>query len=276
MQTSGAADSPPGAALRDYGLAELAHALDALARRGGHLHGGIHHARKGIRRTRALLALGGKTLGPGAALLDRQLGRVNDRLSPLRDAHALVETLDRLSARTRDETVAASLRTGRRLAAARRAAYARTAEFQETVHEANAMVRTLRAGLHGLPWEGLAAPLVTTSIADTRSRAEAASQRAFAQDTDEDWHRWRRRIRRLSQQHRAATAAGLAPALPLFDKNVAEQLGLLQDLSLLAEHCGRDSVFPKEVRSVLEDFANRSLVRQRKRLRSVVGGVNRS
>jgi len=85
----------PGTALRDYGLAELATAMDALANRGRHVHHGVHLARKAIRRTRAMLALGKPVLGPGARLIDHQLRDVNRRMSSLRDAHALVETLVR-------------------------------------------------------------------------------------------------------------------------------------------------------------------------------------
>jgi hypothetical protein len=55
-----------GPALRDYGLAELATAMDALVIRGRHVHHGVHQARKAIRRTRAMLSLGREDLGPGA------------------------------------------------------------------------------------------------------------------------------------------------------------------------------------------------------------------
>ena len=51
------------------------------------------------------LALGGAALGPGAALIDRELRKLNDGLSALRDAHALVETFDRLL-RGQDEAAA--------------------------------------------------------------------------------------------------------------------------------------------------------------------------
>ena len=59
-------------ALRDYGLAELAVAIHGLAMRGGRVHAGIHQARKAIRRTRAMLTLGGTALGPGARLVDHR------------------------------------------------------------------------------------------------------------------------------------------------------------------------------------------------------------
>src|SRR4249919_527940 len=143
----------PGVALRDYGLAELAVAIHGLAMRGGRVHAGIHQARKAIRRTRAMLTLGGTTLGPGARLVDRRLRKVNRRLSALRDAHALVEVLDRLGGRTRSASTLEVLLHARRIAMRRRADMARTAPFADTLHVERAMLETLRAALVGLPWQ---------------------------------------------------------------------------------------------------------------------------
>src|SRR4249919_4387526 len=122
----------PGTALRDYGLAELAVAIHGLAMRGGHVHEGIHQARKAIRRTRAMLTLGASSLGPGARLIDRQLRRVNRRLSPLRDAHALVQTLDRLRIKVRDEPTRTALDHASRIATRRRATLSRSPAFADT------------------------------------------------------------------------------------------------------------------------------------------------
>ena len=108
----------PGPALRDYALAELQAADDALGHAGDELHEGVHRARKGLRRARSALALGDGILGPGVGLLDRELKRINTGLSSLRDAHALVETLDRLLKRTRkaatQQLLAQARRRGRR------------------------------------------------------------------------------------------------------------------------------------------------------------------
>ena len=208
----------PGIALRDYGLAELTMAIDALAMRGSRVHAGIHQARKAIRRTRAMLALGESVLGPGASLIDRQLRRVNRRLSPLRDAHALVQTLERLGIKARDEPTRKLLQRARLMATRRRAALSRRPEFARALQQEQAVLVTLRAAMQGLPWESLPASMVTEAMTAAVQKAEAARQRAYAHDDAEDWHRWRRRMRRISQQHRAVMAAGLAAPTSRFDQ----------------------------------------------------------
>lgn len=270
MRDTSAHGRDAGIPLRDYGLVELAAAIDLLALRGNRMHTGIHQARKAIRRTRAMLALGRSTLGPGAELIDLQLRRVNRRLSPLRDAHALVETLDRLGIKARDERTRKMLGSARRIATRRRAALARKPEFAQAMQDARALLAVLRAGLQGLPWESVTASVVKEAMTTAAEKAEAARELAYAHDDAEDWHRWRRRMRRISQQYRAANAVGLVAPASLFDKNLTEQLGVLQDLSLLIAHCGKDSPFPKSSRPVLQHFAERTLARQRKRIRSVV------
>jgi CHAD domain-containing protein len=259
----------PGIALRDYGLAELAVAIDSLALRGSHVHEGVHQARKAMRRTRALLALGVATLGPGAKLIDHQLRASNRRTSPLRDAQALVETLDRLRTKARDDATRAALEHARRIAARRRAAMARKPEFTQALRHEEAIVATLRAALLGLPWDTIATSMVTEAMVVADKRAASARERACARDDAEAWHRWRRRMRRISQQHRAANAAGLPVSDTEFDKNMTEQLGVLQDLNLLVAHCGEDSPFSTD-KSTLRRFAERTLSKQRKRIRSVV------
>jgi hypothetical protein len=259
----------PGIALRDYGLAELAAAIDALGLRGRDVHDGIHQARKAIRRTRAMLTLGESTLGPGADLIDRQLRRVNRRLSPLRDAHALVETFDRLTTKARDEATGAALKDARRIVARQRASMVRDPHLRSVLQHEQAILATMRAALVGLPWEALRIASVTDAMDRATHKADVARKRACASDDAKAWHRWRRRMRRISQQRRAATAAGVLVPDDGFDKHLTEQLGVLQDLSLLIAACDKRSPFPAH-RAVLRRFAVRTLARQRKRLRSVV------
>ncbi|MGJ7904736.1 hypothetical protein, partial [Lysobacter sp. 1R34A] len=80
---------------------------------------------------------------------------------------------------------------------------------------------------------------------------------------DEDWHDWRRRARRLSQQQRALKAARLGRDAPKFDKHTIERLGAAQDLNLLLDHCGRRSVFGKADRGALRRYAQGELARSR-------------
>lgn len=261
--------SGPGPALRDYGVAELVLARECLGQRGSRLHEGIHQARKSIRRTRAMLALGGAPLGSGARLIDRQLRRLNRRLSSPRDAHALVETLERLAIKARNTQARDALAAALKIARRRRLALVRRPSFVQAVTEAQAVLSMLQAALHGLPWSAVTVPALADAVDVAARKAWRARQRALAHDDAEDWHRWRRSMRRLTQQQRAVAAVGLTVHTDAFDKHLAEQLGVLQDLSLLIAHCGNDSPFPKHTRTVLKGFVDRSLARQRKRIRSV-------
>ena len=103
----------PGPALQRYALDELGAAIDALEPFGGRLHAGVHRSRKAMRRSRAVLALGGDAMGPGGRLIDRALRKANRGLSDLRDAHALVETLERLLDRASDEDARVHLHRAR-------------------------------------------------------------------------------------------------------------------------------------------------------------------
>ena len=145
----------------------------------------------------------------------------------------------------------------------------RDPDFASLLQHEQAVVATMRAALVGLPWETVTSSSVTDAMASAARKAESARKRACKLDDADAGHRWRRRMRRISQQRRAATAVGLPVPDVGFDKHVAEQLGVMQDLSLLIAHCDKRSPFPAD-RSVLRRFAVRNLARQRKRLRSVV------
>lgn len=266
---SSAFDDATGTRLLGWVHAELSAASAALAARGGRIHGGVHQARKSIRRTRAALMLAEPALGVGAAILGRELRRVNDTLSALRDAHAMVSTLDRLAAKAGDPADALALRRARRIAAAHRAGVAREEEQLAVVRDARAILTMLGAALSGLPWERLTAATLVTSLAATQQRVAVLRDRAARSDRTEDWHRWRRWMRRQSQQRRACAAVGVEVPDTGFDKSLAEQLGAMQDLSLLMEHCGRGSIFSKPDRVRLRRYARRKLARQRERIVSV-------
>jgi len=261
----------PGPALREYAEGELADALVALADAPDpreeapeppdtRIHDGLHRARKAIRRTRAALSLADAALGPGARLIDRALRRLNKRSSWQRDVHALVQTLDRLHDRPQSHDARALFAHARDAASERRASLTNDAKFIDAVATLRAEVVVLRAALAGLPWDAVESRHIEAAIDKATRKSDKARERARHGDDAEDWHRWRRRMRRRSQQVRAAAAAGFSAVLPPLDKSIAEQLGLMQDLSLVAEH-GPPS---------LHHHATSALERQRKRVRSVL------
>lgn len=257
----------PGAALRAYAAAELDTALAALA--SDDLHEGVHQARKSLRRVRAVLALGDGILGPGAGLIDRELRALNEGLSSLRDAHALVETFDRLLRSARHEGARALLAAAREEAVHARDEHAsRALRSDPALHGRRAMVEVLTAALPGLSWDRLTPSALRMALADSDDRTRRARDRVAADGRDTDWHRWRRRARRASQQRRAFDAIGVdAPAASdAFDKRTTERLGQAQDLSLLLAHCGRHSPFSKTRRRALRERAEPALERLRRRI----------
>jgi CHAD domain-containing protein len=259
-----------GTELRDYACAELDRAIGCLGWRGGRVHEGVHQARKSLRRTRAVLALGKPVLGPGAALLDREIRRVNRGLSPMRDAQALVETLDRLIRRNKTPEFAAVLRRARRIAARVRADRARRelAEDPGLARE-RALLTTLRAALPSLPWDTLTETRASDALDAGMARIDKTGARARASGRDTDWHRWRRSVRRVSQQHRAL-GDRIEDGARDRVKSLAVELGEAQDYALLHDHCGRRSIFSESDRHALRMLADRGAQRMRERIAKAI------
>jgi CHAD domain-containing protein len=278
-----AVDTPGGlalpwfdaAVLRAYACGELDRAIAHLGWRGGRVHEGVHQARKSLRRTRATLALGAVVLGPGAALIDREVRRVNRRLSTMRDAQALVETLDRLIAKGKPPEALPVLRRARRTAAIARVESARRELASDpALARKRALLVTLRAALPALPWDTLTETRVRDTLAQGLLQIDVAGARARATGRDDDWHRWRRRVRRLSQQHRAVGSLIVdINAARRRVKTLAELLGEGQDYALLHDHCGRRSIFPDPDRQILAALADLGAQRMRERIEQAPSGA---
>lgn len=260
----------PGPMLRDYVLVEFDAARAALEQRGGRLHAGVHRARKAIRRIRAVLTLGAAVLDRGGRRLERELRRVNRGMSELRDAHALVETLDRLLPKASDHDTRRLLRRSRRAAAQRRARLSRSNRQALKVDEVRTQLKALREAVAELDWEGIGATTLTAALTAAQMRMSAACAQALTTGADADWHRWRRRVRTRLQQQRASALAGVGAGVSLYDQSLAEQMGAMQDLGLLLSQCGHGSVFSKPDRKQLRRYAEAALARQRERITSVV------
>jgi hypothetical protein len=129
------------------------------------------------------------------------------------------------------------------------------------------MLQTLRAALPALSWNTLNETRVRDALTNGLVQIDVAGARARATGRDEDWHRWRRRVRRLSQQHRA-----IGPQIADINaarrriKTLAELLGEGQDFALLHDHCGKRSIFADPDRQVLAALADLGAQRMRGRI----------
>jgi len=257
--------APLGLRLKIFALSELSQAQSLLAKAGDDRHAGVHQARKRLRRARAALALGSKALGREGRRLDDDLGQLCRGLSPLRDAQALIEGLQRLPA-SEPGPLASALPDLLGLARQRRdqclaRTLARDADFQRRRDRLLAMATRLEA----LDWQDVKRGAVAKSIARSQERLANARRRAARNPKDDArWHAMRRRLRRLRQQDHLLAA--LEPDLRPEDNVTAEEatvLGEAQDDALLLRHCGSHSPFPPPLRKLLRAEARARLGRAR-------------
>ena len=262
----GAPAAPLGMSLKALASAQLLHAERFLGREGDARHAGIHEARKCIRRARAVLALGKRSLDHRARRLDGELGRLCRGLSRLRDAHALLDALGRLEA-TAPFKVIEELPDAKYSARMRRdllleAALKRDPQFESRRRR----LLAYRQRLERLNWQNLDDGVVARAIERSGRRAEKSCRRSFRHpDRDADWHAYRRRLRRLRQQDTllAEIRPDLRPAIQGLEER-ATLLGEAQDDALLIRNCGRRSPFPAGQRALLRQLARERLKHARR------------
>lgn len=248
------APTPPlGLRLKAFALAELKEAQALLAKPGDGRHEGVHQARKRLRRTRAALALGRKGLGGPGRRLDEDLGRLCRGLSPLRDAQALIEGLQRLPA-SEPGALAAALPQMLALAHQRRdECLARTLVRDPDFRQRRVRLQAMAVRVEDLDWDRVRPGAIAKAMARSEKRLAKARRRAGRElANDERWHALRRRLRRLRQQdHLMATIEpGLRPVASVTAEEAAV-LGEAQDDALLLRHCRSHSPFPPAMRVML-------------------------
>ncbi|MEO6173128.1 MAG: CHAD domain-containing protein [Arenimonas sp.] len=230
----------PGDSLKSYALNQLQRAIACLTWRGSRAHAGVHQARKSMRRARACLAMGESDLGAGAKMIDRELSKICESLSSLRDAQARVESLDRLIADRSNDVESESrscLMAAKRLAMLARAdAMRKEQAIDPNFLTRSERLRMLEAALPVLPWQHLGSAILTAAIHKTLQACDTAAEKALSSGKEHDWHRLRRRRRRLAQQYTALEHSGIQLlGIGELDRKLGNLLGEAQDILVLGE-----------------------------------------
>ena len=225
---------PMSEALRRVAFAEFDIAHGSLSTTPDR-HSGVHSARKCLKRLRSLLLLARPGMPePAFATLSERLAVIARGLAPARDAHALIDAVDKLDRETGAGAGRGPIHSLRAWLEKRRHAAEQNLE-RSTASDAMRGLLELRPAFAGLA----VYPDDFRSLADGLRRCYRAtrksSQRAFAIDRDEDLHEWRKGV-----QHHWRQMQLLAPCWPSeltarveAARSLSQVLGDDHDISLL-------------------------------------------
>ena len=254
-----------GTCLSAFIQAQLQAAQQQLARKGLARHQGIHEARKCIRRTKAALAIGLPVFGERGMRLNSELGRICRGLSPLRDAQALIEVLQRLHASAAG-TLQHILPEAESAARQRRDLMLDKALAGDPKFKRRCLrLQRISERLQRLAWDSVSENDVAAAVKRSERRLEKAGKRVRqCPNEDERWHGYRRRLRRLRQQASLLSRMGVDIGLQADAfKAQTDALGEAQDDVLLIRHCGSRSPFAREHRRLLRKSAHQRLFNAR-------------
>lgn len=246
----------PGDSLKAYALKKIQHAIACLAWRGSRAHAGVHQARKSLRQARSCLALGQPALGAGAIMLDHEIARICESLSCLRDAKARVESLDRLLTSNAETETRQCLQAAKRIAINARAGAMRN----EQINDPDFLTRRERlyvveAAIPVLPWKQISISGLSRAVHHSMYASDEAAETALHRGKTNDWHRLRRRRRRLAQQHTALQHCDiLLPSIVVPDHKLGSLLGEAQDISVLREFFKKHSGLSNQNKMLLKEF----------------------
>ena len=252
-------DRPLVDEFRRVALDGLNDAIDRLGETGAHadLEDDVHEARKRGKETRGLIRLVRPALGDAYAAINAEVRDGARELSSLRDAHALIDTVDDLIAALDGngaddlERLAGHLRAGASAATdGIDGDDPRIAVARNRMETARAMIAT---------WPGAVdVEAVAGGVAKTATRGRKAWKASRKDAGDEQVHEWRKRVKYLWYQARLLEAAdpdGIGPLVERLDE-LSDLLGDEHDLTVLVEHAeraaGTDEMADVDVEGIVE------------------------
>jgi CHAD domain-containing protein len=157
----------------------------------------IHEARKSLKRARAIVALIDADGGRGVRRSKKRLQRVGRTLSHLRDADAMVEIVEKLHRNTPRQLDSRSVKTLRSWLSEQRNAAVAAAAKKKTWDTLDDELRALRRKAKRWQPAHRAFGALSHGIAESHRRGKKALVKATSRRRADDFHRWRKQIKRL-------------------------------------------------------------------------------
>ena len=215
--------------------------LDAVAASSADSETAVHDVRKRCKETRGLARLAQPALGDQFRPFDRTVRDAADQLSAMRDAHALLATLDNLLRAHDLDDQLQSVRNRQAVLAAE------ATDAIEAGDERIAIARSLLAEARDSAekWEltgGFDA--IADGLTATYRRGRRALRTALRDANDEHMHEWRKSVKHLWYQLRLLREASPSTIGPLIGEldRLAEALGDDHDLAVLVASLDADPV----------------------------------
>jgi CHAD domain-containing protein len=227
-------DESVEAGFRRIAREQLTKALDALDDDGA-LHEGVHDARKRVKKLRGLLRL----VRPAFKRYGKENARLRDAartLSGLRDHTAMIETLDRLTARHPDRIDGEQVLPLRRALEARRDEAAQENDPDGRIEAFRDVLRKTRDRAEGWTLRSKGWKALGPGLAATYAGGRAATARARRKGRAEDFHEFRKRVKDHGYHARLLTPVWpllMEPYAALMD-DLGELLGEQHDLVAFA------------------------------------------
>jgi CHAD domain-containing protein len=229
---------PVDEALRRICLEQLDKAAKDLSGDEFDVHESVHQARKRFKRIRAALRLVRPALGDSYAAENAWFRDEARDLSKLRDASALIETIDRLAETFADQADAAFLDRVREALVERRERLAeQEADIEHQVAELAGALGGARERLAGWTLDAQGFDAVGPGFQKTYARGRRAVSTAYADPTPEHFHELRKR----AKYHRYHLQV-LVPVWPIVLKpflraahDLTDLLGENQDLNVMRQ-----------------------------------------
>ena len=250
--------------VRRMAAEQLDKALEHLACQDGKRDKHIHEARKATKRLRALVRLVRRELGDEVYALENQCYRdAGQRLSELRDATVLIETVDRLvESLGKDVPKSRFARVRAWLVERRDQVYGQVASSDRAVQEVIANLTQARERLENwnLQRQGWGGIRVGLQRIYARGRRDFAA--AYALPSDEAFHDWRKQAKYL--WYHAQILENIWPSV---------MQALVEELDQLGELLGQDHDLAVLRATVIAEFPRAGATATLRALESRIGEV---
>ncbi len=155
----------------------------------------VHRARRRVKKIRAALRLVRSALGGTFEPLDKRLRHSARLLAPVADGQGVVQALDRLAEKYRDDFAAAALASFRAGLLEREVRADRQAKVQRVLKTVSTILREERTQVKSWQLKRAGFRPVGQALESTCRRARQAMAAAMAHPTADNFHVWRRLVK---------------------------------------------------------------------------------